>query len=122
MNYLKLKKPVCIQIEITPYGYNNNLIDYCKTNNIEIMAHSITHCGEIFNDVELMNMSNDKNVTIIELIISWLLFLNIKMTIGSSDFDHIKNNNKIRIIEDSEINDFDVERINKLNVNKYLWA
>lgn len=98
-------KPYCNQIEISPYNYDKNLIEYCKMNDIKIIAHSCTCEKKIFSDQNIINIcENYENCSPINLIINWLVSKNITVVIGSENYEHIKQNIRYIDLDDDDIN------------------
>jgi diketogulonate reductase-like aldo/keto reductase len=92
--------PAVNQIECTPYNYNKELIDYCKSKDIKIEAYSPITRGLKLSDPKLIELASKYNKTAAQILLRW------NLEIGSIVIP--KSTNKKRIIENSEIFDFTI--------------
>lgn len=102
------------QIEFHPYLIQNDLMDFCKQKNIQIEAWSPFMRGGVFQIELLKNLAIKYNKSISQIILRWDLQIGF-VTIP-------KSCNKDRIIENSNIFDFelsldDINNITRLNKN-----
>jgi diketogulonate reductase-like aldo/keto reductase len=108
-------KPMIDQIEYHPHLTQKELQAYCKEQNIQLEAWSPLAAGKLLDNEELQAIADRYGKSIAQTIIRWDL-QNGVITIP-------KSTNEQRIIENTEVFDFeltaeDMERINGLNQNQ----
>jgi len=95
--------PHCNQIEISPYFSNDNLVTYCRQKGIKVVAHSISSMGNISEDRHLLQLAKKYNVSLFQLVISWLLSKNIGVLVSTKNKEHLKENLKSLKIRNEDI-------------------
>lgn len=93
LNNCKIK-PVINQIECNPIYWDEETIDYCEKNNIVIQAYCpLAEWNEklVENDI-IVNIAKDKNKSISQIILKWLLQKNKIPLPKSIHNDYIKQN------------------------------
>lgn len=108
-----LIKPYCNQIEINPFLHRKEIVEFCNTNNINIVAHSPLAKGEKLNDKNLNMLSNRYNISTSNLMLEWNLKQNNIVIPRSSNNTHIEQN--ISNTNISKFSDEDIERLNNLD-------
>ncbi len=86
--------PHANQIEISPYFYRENLINYCKSNGTIVIAHSSLTKGIKLNDQKLINIASELEITPAILLLSWILDKKIIAIPGTSNIEHLRENLK----------------------------
>ena len=93
LNNCKIK-PVINQIECNPIYWDEETIDYCEKNNIVIQAYCpLAEWNEklVENDI-IVNIAKDKNKSVSQIILKWLLQKNKIPLPKSIHSDYIKQN------------------------------
>lgn len=115
-------KPDYIQIEIHPYLIEEQLVKFCKSNNINIVAHSPFGSKirkKIINETILINLSNKYKVSIYKIILQWHIQRNIIPIPSSNNIKNIKENKKKN---NFLLTEFEINQINSLNKNKRVYC
>ena len=106
-------------IECHPYFSNKDLIAYCKSKGIKLIARSPLAHGVILPQLTMDNgleeMSRKYGCAVPQLILRWIVQQNMVALVRSANPEHIKDN--IRIF-DFELSDEDICYIDGLNINK----
>lgn len=105
-------KPMINQIEFHPRLTQGKVREFCKQNDIQVEAWSPLMVGKLFDNEILKEIAHNHNKSIAQIILRWDV-QNGVITIP-------KSTNEGRIIENSQIFDFEltneeVEKINSLN-------
>lgn len=105
-------KPVINQIEYHPRLTQVKVREFCKQNDIQVEAWSPLMVGQLFDNEVLREIASKHNKSIAQIILRWDI-QNDVITIP-------KSTNEGRIIENSQVFDFEltkeeVEKINSLN-------
>ncbi|CAF2805994.1 unnamed protein product [Rotaria sp. Silwood2] len=85
--------PAVNQIELHPWWPNEDIVDYCRTNNIAIMGYSPLGKGHFLNDPYLIKLSEKYGKTPAQILIRWSLqngFITIPKT--TSGIERLKEN------------------------------
>ena len=106
--------PMIDQIEFHPEFTQNNLCDFCKSNDIVIEAWFPLMSGKVFSIDLLKELSKSYNKTIAQIILRWNIQLGIVTIPKSSNKDRIKENFDIF---NFELSKEDMEKISSLNKN-----
>lgn len=104
--------PMINQIEMHPLSSKNDMLDYCRQNNIEVMAWSPIVRGKLFSNEIMMSLAEKYKKTIAELIIRWHIQRGVIPIPKSSNAGRIKENFDVF---DFNISEEDMESINALN-------
>lgn len=107
--------PQVNQIELNPFCYRKDLVDYCKSNKIEIVAHSPLAKAEKFCDETLLSISKKYNKSPSSIMLSWCDYYNIPFIPRSSKRDHIVKNFNDHV----KLSENDIEILNSLNCNYF---
>lgn len=103
INHLKLifdnctLKPYCNQIELSPYLQRKELVQFCRDNQIIVVAHSSLVKGEKFNtskrkDEKLHQLSIQTGICEAHLLLCWAISKNYVILPRSSKNEHITEN------------------------------
>ncbi len=106
--------PAVNQVEFSPYLYLESLLSRCKSNGIQLQAYSPLVRGEKFNDIKLLEISNNYNKTPAQIIIRWAIQQGISTIPKSANFSRIKENFDVF---DFEISEEDILKMNGFNEN-----
>jgi len=85
--------PSVNQIELHPWWPNEDIVDYCRTNNIAIMGYSPLGKGHFLNDSYLKKLSQQYGKTPAQILIRWSIqngFITIPKT--TSGIERLKEN------------------------------
>ncbi len=111
--------PVVNQIELHPYHYRKDLIDFCISHNIQIEAYSPLTKGNLLNNTELEELTSKYNKTQAQILIRW------NLQHGSGVIPKASNRN--HLIENYDVFDFnissdDIKKIDSLNRGQSVWT
>ena len=106
-------------IECHPYFSNKDLIAYCKSKDIKLIARSPLAHGVILPQLTMDNgleeMSRKYGCSVPQLILRWIIQQDMVALVRSANPEHIKEN--VRVF-DFELSDEDICYIDGLNINK----
>lgn len=111
--------PMVNQVEMHPFNTRNELLEYCKGNNIQVVAWSPISRGRILNSQLLMELSEKYNRTITQIVLRWHLQKGVVPIPKSSRVERIKENYEIF---DFEISKVDMALIEGLNEDESVTA
>ncbi|CAF3548614.1 unnamed protein product [Rotaria sp. Silwood1] len=100
--------PAVNQIELHPWWPNEDIVDYCRTNNIAIMGYSPLGKGHFLNDSYLIKLSEKYGKTPAQILIRWSLqngFITIPKT--TSGIERLKENMNVFdfVLSDDDMKD-----------------
>lgn len=106
--------PAVNQVEFSPYLYQKELLNYCRSKQIQIEAYSPLTKGIKLNDPTLVKIASNYGKSTAQILIRWCLEHNLVVIPKSS--------NKKRIIENADVFDFkisldDMAVLNSMNEN-----
>jgi diketogulonate reductase-like aldo/keto reductase len=104
--------PAVNQIELHPYHHRKDLIDFCRSQNIQIEAYSPLTKGNLLNEPELENLSSKYNKTQAQILIRWNLQHGSVVIPKASSRNHLKENFNVF---DFNISSEDMKKIDSLN-------
>ena len=112
-------KPMVHQFEIHPLFTQKDLTDFCRKENIQIMAYTPTgRCDDrLFNNQYLIDFSLRHKKSIVQIILKW--------HIQKGYIPVIKTENRIHLQENLDLQDFvlcqeEIEKIDSININSRL--
>jgi 2,5-diketo-D-gluconate reductase A len=106
--------PVVNQIEWSPFGWSQQMFDFCKANNIIIQAYSpLTH-GQRIDDGVLAQIAERHNKTPAQIMIRWSLQHGLVPIPKAESDQHIKENISVF---DFTLNSEDMAALDSLNEN-----
>ena len=106
--------PTLNQIEFSPYLYLENELHYCKQHHITLQAYTPLIRGQKFNDPRLQALALKYQKTPAQIILRWAIQQGISTIPKSSNPIRIKENFNIF---DFEINQHDIQDMNSWNEN-----
>ena len=107
-------KPMVNQIELSPFYTRNELVSYCRKNNIIVEAHTSLTRGEKFNNDVLCEIAKNNKMSVPSVMLRWGLQNDYIILPRSDKPEEIREN--IRVV-DKVIGKEDMERLNGLNEN-----
>lgn len=106
--------PVVNQIEWSPFGWSQQMYDFCKENNIVIQAYSPLTRAERLNDGIVAQIADKYNKTPAQILIRWSLQQGLVPLPKAESDQHIEENISVF---DFHLNDEDMSILNSLNEN-----
>ncbi len=106
----------CNQIEVNPYLYRKELIEYCKNNGIKIIGYGMFNCIE---DEKIKHLSEMINVKPAQLLISWCKKKGIIVIPMAIEEKYIKENITEIKIEEEVMREMDELGYDKDKYSKY---
>jgi diketogulonate reductase-like aldo/keto reductase len=106
--------PAVNQIEYHPFLHQKELFNFCKRNRIQIEAYSPLTRGKRLNNISIIKMAKKYNKTSAQILIKWCIQQDIVAIPKSIHQNRILENIKVF---DFEIEEKDMETLNKLNEN-----
>lgn len=106
--------PAVNQVELHPWLNQNELVDFCKKNNIQVEAHSPLMGGHLNEVPELEEIAKKYGKTPAQIVLRWNLQREIIVIPKSVHADRIIENAQIF---DFNLSDEDMNAINTLNRN-----
>jgi diketogulonate reductase-like aldo/keto reductase len=118
LSYAKIR-PTINQIEIHPYNSQQDLVDFCHKQKIQVTAYSPLGSSDInmhrpIDDKTIIEIAAQYKKTPAQILIRWSLQRNLIVIPKSTNLDRVAEN--INIF-DFELSNEDIEKINKLNKN-----
>ncbi|MGL5347855.1 MAG: aldo/keto reductase [Peptostreptococcaceae bacterium] len=104
--------PMVNQIEIHPFSVKTNVLEYCKDNNIQVMAWAPISRGRVFNNELLIKLAEKYNKSITQIVLKWHMQRDVITIPKSTKEERMKENIDIF---DFEISSEDMKKINLLN-------
>jgi len=110
-------KPVINQIERHPLFQQNEIVRFCKDNDIRVMCYSPTarHDPELFESDILKNLAEKYHKTVGQVVLRWDIDTGTVPIPASKSEAHIKENADVF---DFVLSDEDIDRINSLERGK----
>jgi diketogulonate reductase-like aldo/keto reductase len=112
--YGKLK-PIVNQIEFHPYIDNTELLNFCKENGIQVIAHSIFLQGKCIGDHEIIKIAYKHNLTPAQIIFMWVMSFDIEACVNTTNEQHLI---ELLQVVDKKLPQEDIDTIN--NIHKRL--
>ena len=88
-------KPHVNQIELHPLCPQTELIELCKTHQIQVVAYSSLGVGELLDDPVVLKVSNRKERTPAQILIRWAIQKEICVIPKASSRKRIEENSKV---------------------------
>ena len=104
--------PMVNQVEIHPFSTKNNIINYCKDNNIKVVAWSPISRGRVLSNELMIDLSQKYKKSIVQIVLRWHMQKGVIPIPKSSNENRIKENIDIF---DFEISSEDMKAINSLD-------
>lgn len=110
--------PMVNQFECHPLFTQDKLRNYCKDNDIQVMAYTPTaRMDERLSKTVLTNIAEKYHKSIAQVILKWHIQIGNIPIVNTSSIDHLKDN--INIF-DFELTNEEVDSITKININSRL--
>jgi diketogulonate reductase-like aldo/keto reductase len=106
--------PAVDQIEISPFWYRKELVDYCQAEGIQVEAYSPLTRGRRLNDQTVSEMAEKYKKSAAQILIRWGLQHDLIEIPKSTKKEHIKDNIKVF---DFEIGTEEMKKLDGLNEN-----
>lgn len=113
-------QPIVLQIEVNPFYQQDDMVEFCKSMNVEVEAWSPLAEGRnnIFGNEVLTKIGEKYDKSVAQVIIRWLIQRGIVVFPKSVHAERIKENVDVF---DFELSDEDMEEIKTLNTgNSYV--
>ena len=104
--------PMVNQVEIHPFSTKNNIINYCKDNNIKVVAWSPLSRGRVLSNELMIDLSQKYKKSIVQIVLRWHMQKGVIPIPKSSNENRIKENIDIF---DFEISSEDMKAIDSLD-------
>lgn len=104
--------PMVNQVEMHPFSIKNEILNYCKESNIQVVAWSPISRGRIFSNDLMVRLAEKYNKTIAQIVLKWHMQRGVIPIPKSSNEDRIKENIDLF---DFEISSEDMKNIELLN-------
>ncbi len=104
--------PIAVnQVKYHPYHNQQDLLDYCKDNDIVVTAYSPFGNGDLIDDPELQRIAAKNDRSLPQIVLRWLVAKGLVVIPKSANPDHIAANMQIF---DWELDEEDVQAIEAL--------
>lgn len=104
----KIQTPFCNQIEVSPFLTRKKLCDYCKKNDIRVVAHSSLTKGLKLDDKDLVLCSQSLGITSAQTLLVWALQRGYYVIPRTLNIKHLyENYNTLSIIAELHAIDLD---------------
>ena len=108
--------PAVNQVEFHPFLYQEELLQFCKNNKIQLEAYSPLTRGKRLNHPNIIEMAKKYDKTPAQVLIRWSLQHDIIVIPKSIHEDQIKENSQVF---DFQLEPNDMKLLNSLNENLY---
>lgn len=109
LSFCKIK-PVMCQIEMNPYLKQTDLINYLHSKNIAVTSYSSLgstpenkEAPDLKNDSVIVDIARRRNLTVAQVILSWISMKNIVVIPKSTSELHLKENLSLYALEDEDV-------------------
>ena len=104
--------PAINQVEFHPFLFQKDLLQFCKSNGIQLEAYSPLTRGKKLNHPQLIRLGEKYNKSPAQILVRWSLQHNLIVIPKSSHEERILENSRVF---DFYINEKDMETLNSLN-------
>jgi methylglyoxal/glyoxal reductase len=108
--------PAVNQVEFHPFLYQEDLLRFCKNNNIQLEAYSPLTRGKRLNHPKILELAKKYNKTPAQVLIRWSLQHNVIVIPKSIHEARIKENSQVF---DFQLEPKDMKLLDSLNENLY---
>jgi methylglyoxal/glyoxal reductase len=109
--------PAVNQVEFHPFLYQEELLRFCKNNNIQLEAYSPLTRGKRLNHPKILELAKKYNKTPAQILIRWSLQHNVIVIPKSIHEARIKENSQVF---DFQLEPKDMKLLDSLNENLYM--
>lgn len=107
--------PMINQVECHPLFKQKELREYCKQNNIQIMAYTATgRMDKRLTNTVLVPISKKYNKSVAQIIIKWHKQVGNIPVVNTSNINHLKENFEI---DDFELTEEEISQIENINID-----
>lgn len=103
------------QVEFHPYLYQKNLLEFCLTHRIQLIAYRPLGKGEMLNNPLFKQVGDKYSKTVAQVILRWILQKNIPTIVKTNSIEHLEEN---LAIFDFVLTDEDMRLLDGLNCDK----
>ncbi|KAJ7353339.1 reductase AKOR2 [Mycena albidolilacea] len=103
-------KPAMNQVEMHPYLQQNELLEFCKSHDIAVVAYNPSGTDLVRNDPVIVELAAKYSVTPTQIILAWHLSRNVVVIPKSTDEERQKENHNLPTLEEE-----DLKKINALD-------
>lgn len=108
-------KPYCNQFEISPFVDRHKLVQFCKHNDIKIIAHSSLTKGKQLNNNTLLDIADNMNITSSQVLLKWALQNQFAVIPMTKNLEHMKENYDIKVRNNKLlISYYNLEKLDRL--------
>lgn len=104
--------PVVNQVELSPFLYQKELMDFCLSKKIQMEAYSSLTRAQKFNNPTLKTIAQKYGKSVPQILIRWGLQHNVIQIPKSANQNHLKSNFDVF---DFTISDDDMQKLDSLN-------
>lgn len=104
--------PVVNQIEWSPFGHSQEMLEYCRENDIVIQAYSPLTRAERLNDPQLKEISERYDKSPAQILTRWNLQMGTVPIVKANRIDHLEEDMDVF---DFEIDNDDMAALNSMN-------
>jgi 2,5-diketo-D-gluconate reductase B len=85
--------PIAVnQVELHPFLRQDDLLNFCQKNGIEVVAHTPFAGGLVFESRVLQNAAERYDATVAQIVLAWLINKKNVSAIPKATGDHIEEN------------------------------
>jgi diketogulonate reductase-like aldo/keto reductase len=106
------ERPAVNQIEWTPFGHTQEMLDYCREHDVLIQSYSPLTRGERLDDASLAEIARGHNKTPAQVLVRWNIQLGANPVPKASTREHLQEDIDVF---DFELADDEMERLTGLN-------
>jgi diketogulonate reductase-like aldo/keto reductase len=106
--------PAVNQSEFSPFLYQKDLLDFCRSNNIHFESYSPLTKGQRLDDPQLIGMAQKYSKSTAQILIRWTLQKGVVVIPKSSRKDRVRENADVF---DFDISQEDMDRLDAMNEN-----
>ncbi len=106
--------PVVNQVEFSPFLYQKELLEYCRSKNILLEAYSPITKGRRLNDADVVKIASNYRKTPAQILIRWGLQQDLVVLVKSNRVERIEENGSVF---DFEISPEDMRYLDSLDEN-----
>lgn len=112
----KIETPEVNEIYISPFGTKSDIVNYCETNNIQVMTYSplAVARGEQFNHSVIQELQSKYNKSRAQIILRWNVQVGSIPLPKSSKLERLKDNFSVL---DFSFTKEEMELLSSLNIN-----
>ena len=106
--------PAVNQVEFSPFLYQKDLLEFCRSNNIQLESYSPLTKGHMLDDARLSEVARKYSKSTAQILIRWTLQKDVIVIPKSSRKEKIRENADVF---DFEISSEDMDRLDALHEN-----